>query len=164
MNVQRTPTIVPRMLSVPTHLARSTARATVVTMEMDVPVQVRCVAGPSCSIFCDYLLYTFIWFLRLSATNFLCWATFINSCFLMPDIDECTKMVHNCSQHAQCTNTVGSFTCACNSRYYGDGVNCAGDSLLHSSLNVAVLLLLVAVVLSQLKSKLTVFQYHIKYN
>ena len=55
------------MLSVPTHLARSTARATVVTMEMDVPVQVRCVAGPSCSSFCDYLLYTFIWFLRLSA-------------------------------------------------------------------------------------------------
>ena len=49
MNAQRTPTIVPRMLSVPTHLARSTARATVVTMEMDVPVQVRCLAGPSCS-------------------------------------------------------------------------------------------------------------------
>ena len=51
MNAQRTPTIVPRMLSVPTHLARSTARATVVTMEMDVPVQVRCLAGPSCSSF-----------------------------------------------------------------------------------------------------------------
>ena len=153
------------MLSVPTHLARSTARATVVTTETDVPVQVRCLAGPSCSSFYDYRLHTFIWFLRLSAKNFLCWATLsIPFLFLVPDIDECTKMVHNCSQHAQCTNTVGSFTCACNSRYYGDGVNCTGDSLLHSSLNVAVLLLLVEEVLSQLKSKLTVFQYHIKYN
>ena len=75
MNVQRTPTTAPRMLSVPTHLARSTARATVVTMEMDVPVQVRCVAGPSCSSFYDNRLHTFVWFLRLSATNFLCWAT-----------------------------------------------------------------------------------------
>ena len=40
------------------------------------------------------------------------------------DVDECTTNSHNCNANAECTNTVGSFTCACNSGYSGNGVNC----------------------------------------
>jgi hypothetical protein len=40
------------------------------------------------------------------------------------DIDECATGTDNCSVDASCTNTVGSFTCACNPGYEGDGVAC----------------------------------------
>ena len=47
------------------------------------------------------------------------------------DIDECNAGVgsanyHNCHVHATCTNTYGSFTCACNTGYSGDGMECTG--------------------------------------
>jgi cysteine-rich repeat protein len=40
------------------------------------------------------------------------------------DVDECELCSHNCEYNAQCTNTVGSFTCACINGYDGDGLNC----------------------------------------
>jgi hypothetical protein len=40
------------------------------------------------------------------------------------DIDECATGTDNCSDNASCTNTVGSFSCACNAGYSGDGVTC----------------------------------------
>ncbi|XP_066282660.1 fibulin-1-like [Branchiostoma lanceolatum] len=40
------------------------------------------------------------------------------------DIDECTEGTHNCNADATCTNTPGSFTCACNDGFSGDGVTC----------------------------------------
>ena len=33
---------------------------------------------------------------------------------------------NNCDPHATCTDTLGSFTCACTSGYEGDGVTCTG--------------------------------------
>ncbi|XP_066290685.1 fibropellin-1-like [Branchiostoma lanceolatum] len=39
------------------------------------------------------------------------------------DIDECSGS-HNCHQHANCTNTVGSYRCECNSGYTGNGRTC----------------------------------------
>merc|ERR1712126_661876 len=39
-------------------------------------------------------------------------------------IDECTKKTDNCDDNADCTNTVGSFTCACKAGYSGDGKSC----------------------------------------
>ena len=42
------------------------------------------------------------------------------------DNDECTLGTHNCHGNATCTNTDGSFTCACNVGYTGNGVTCAG--------------------------------------
>ena len=42
------------------------------------------------------------------------------------DINECDMITHNCHDDANCTNVVGSFNCACNSGYTGDGTTCQG--------------------------------------
>lgn len=39
------------------------------------------------------------------------------------DIDECTAGTSNCHAYADCSNTLGSFTCTCTSEFEGDGVN-----------------------------------------
>eukprot|EP00820_Chromera_velia_P018431 Cvel_27494.t1-p1 / transcript=Cvel_27494.t1 / gene=Cvel_27494 / organism=Chromera_velia_CCMP2878 / gene_product=Pro-epidermal growth factor, putative / transcript_product=Pro-epidermal growth factor, putative / location=Cvel_scaffold3438:14736-16738(+) / protein_length=369 / sequence_SO=supercontig / SO=protein_coding / is_pseudo=false len=43
---------------------------------------------------------------------------------LYADVDECTIGSSNCDSNAACTNTVGSFTCACNSGFEGNGLVC----------------------------------------
>jgi len=40
------------------------------------------------------------------------------------DKDECEEKSDNCDKNAQCTNTLGSFSCACNDGYSGDGQTC----------------------------------------
>ena len=35
----------------------------------------------------------------------------------------------NCSKNSNCTNTVGSFRCVCQTGYQGDGYNCTGKNL-----------------------------------
>ena len=42
------------------------------------------------------------------------------------DVDECTLGTDNCHTEATCTNTPGSFSCACDGGYSGDGVSCTG--------------------------------------
>ena len=43
------------------------------------------------------------------------------------DKDECSDSTANCHTYATCTNTDGSFTCACNYGYNGDGTDCTGN-------------------------------------
>ena len=43
-----------------------------------------------------------------------------------PDINECQLDIDNCDQHATCTNTEGSYSCACNAGWTGDGFTCEG--------------------------------------
>jgi hypothetical protein len=40
------------------------------------------------------------------------------------DVDECAAQTSPCSANATCTNTPGSFTCACNAGFTGDGQTC----------------------------------------
>ena len=44
------------------------------------------------------------------------------------DINECTTNNGGCSADANCSNTVGSFTCTCHNGFTGDGFNCTGES------------------------------------
>ena len=48
-------------------------------------------------------------------------------CGELADINECESGDDNCNNNANCTNSDGSFYCACNLGYSGDGVNCTGD-------------------------------------
>ena len=52
-------------------------------------------------------------------------------CDLVPstDVDECELGVHTCDSNASCTDTDGSFNCACIDGFEGDGFNCAGSIL-----------------------------------
>ena len=45
------------------------------------------------------------------------------------DIDECETDTDNCDVNANCSNTKGSFQCACNAGFSGDGVVCQGTFL-----------------------------------
>ncbi|CAB4022563.1 PA14 domain-containing, partial [Paramuricea clavata] len=40
------------------------------------------------------------------------------------DVDECELEIHNCDVNAECINIIGSYECACNEGYSGDGINC----------------------------------------
>ena len=42
------------------------------------------------------------------------------------DIDECEDGTDGCNGNADCSNTIGSYTCSCLSGYSGDGTNCNG--------------------------------------
>ena len=42
------------------------------------------------------------------------------------DIDECATDNGGCDADATCFNNDGSFTCACNTGYTGDGITCSG--------------------------------------
>ena len=46
--------------------------------------------------------------------------------FFFLDVDDCTEMIDNCDVNAHCNNTVGSFSCTCNSGFTGNGTTCAG--------------------------------------
>ena len=45
------------------------------------------------------------------------------------DIDECLTDTDNCHENGGCNNTFGSFECACNSGFEGDGVNCTSKAV-----------------------------------
>ena len=46
----------------------------------------------------------------------------------IPDYNEC--VTQPCDSNADCTNTVGSYSCQCRSGYTGDGNTCTGRFIL----------------------------------
>jgi len=50
-------------------------------------------------------------------------------------VNECKKNTHDCHDDATCTNAIGSFTCACNDVYSGNGTSCAKDLIFEFSLS-----------------------------
>ena len=44
---------------------------------------------------------------------------------LCADVDECMLELDDCDQDAECTNTIGNYTCACNTGFTGDGFSCS---------------------------------------
>ena len=40
------------------------------------------------------------------------------------DVNECELGTHSCDENATCTDTLGSYTCECNSPFTGDGFDC----------------------------------------
>ena len=53
---------------------------------------------------------------------------FVLKQYFCSDIDECAIGTDNCDSRAICTNTVGSFTCACRVGYDGNGIFCSGNT------------------------------------
>ena len=43
------------------------------------------------------------------------------------DMNECLTKMDNCNENAECSDSVGSFLCACSAGYAGDGVTCNGE-------------------------------------
>ena len=46
--------------------------------------------------------------------------------YLYLDIDECWSGSDDCHDNANCTNTIGSYTCQCWEGFTGNGIDCAG--------------------------------------
>ena len=42
------------------------------------------------------------------------------------DVNECDTQEDNCDEHADCTNTDGSYSCTCRPGFSGDGLTCEG--------------------------------------
>ena len=63
--------------------------------------------------------------LRRPVQFYLQYSTFIHSDWFVLDIDECSTYSHICDVNAVCSNTVGSYPCACKG-YSGNGRTCSG--------------------------------------
>ena len=49
---------------------------------------------------------------------------------MLADLDECVLGVAECSPHAECENSAGSYDCHCRPGFEGDGKTCTGQNLL----------------------------------
>ena len=47
-----------------------------------------------------------------------------NDAGVCTDVNECSAQLYPCHTNSDCTNTDGSYHCACNAGYFGDGKNC----------------------------------------
>lgn len=62
-------------------------------------------------------------------TSSVRWKYIAERIILCPaDVDECAEQLDDCDTNADCTDTVGSFTCDCVDGFIGNGFTCAGMS------------------------------------
>ena len=65
----------------------------------------------------------FKWLLGIKAKCLKAHVIFV----LLSDFDECNLVYNNCTKGgANCTNTLGSFNCTCQTRYFWNGMKCEG--------------------------------------
>ena len=50
----------------------------------------------------------------------------INDLFYFADVDECADHNGGCTSHSTCKNTVGSYSCVCDTGYRAEGSRCVG--------------------------------------
>ena len=58
-----------------------------------------------------------------------------------PDVNECAGNVSVCDEHANCTDSEGSFLCTCNTGFSGDGYNCSSEILASIKLHTILFIL-----------------------
>ena len=49
----------------------------------------------------------------------------VDNYYFVLDIDECADGSNICDPNANCTNTIGNYTCTCNTGYSGNGFVCS---------------------------------------
>ena len=52
------------------------------------------------------------------------------------DVNECVLNLDDCDGQAMCNNTLGSFSCSCNTGWTGNGTSCEGTSKKHIVKNI----------------------------
>ena len=60
--------------------------------------------------------------------------TLLLECIFPIDIDECELGSDDCDENAECTDSIGSFSCSCNFGYMGAGRECCKPRLLLSDI------------------------------
>lgn len=66
----------------------------------------------------------FCLFIKVTENCVICFSLTLSIIFL--DVNECETGQQECSEFAQCVNTIGSHSCFCLSGFTGDGKNCSG--------------------------------------
>ena len=102
------------------------SKVTLEVTELESPKLFRTVKQPQTPVDNFYTLhFIYVHAQANSATGSCSCTDTLTDCFcLHADIDECETDNNNCHENAQCTNTVGSFTCSCYLGYTGDGTEC----------------------------------------
>ena len=81
-------------------------------------------------------------------------------CFPFPiflDTDECST-VSPCHANATCNNTEGSYTCKCDSGYYGDGVSCNGRRFTRINTLIIDKILIIILIIKQFSVLFFIFK------
>ena len=74
-------------------------------------------------MFVPFIIFIIIFF-TLGST--FCIIAYIITTFAYADVDECSSGMFPCDTNSNCTNTIGSFLCNCQSGYTGSGLTCEG--------------------------------------
>ena len=89
-----------------------------------------CLPTMQCRFTCISIIIIIINYVNVEVcVSVQCKIMFFFTIFAMTDLNECASTAHNCDSSAACINTLGSFSCACNDGFYGNGISCQGEEL-----------------------------------